>query len=120
MDENFLKFHDELLELIKSFEQKNILVKMESDMDSNIIKIYGERTDALERARSGLEEVFELAYTTAEHHPYWNLLYDGSQILRIVLEKWNDALPREELKEIAWYADKIKNSFQNLSKVDSK
>ncbi len=115
MTEDFAKFHDALLDLIKSFEQKNVLVKMQSDLGSNVIKIYGERADALERARGGLEEIAELAYATAEHHPYWNLLYDGSQILKIVLEKWNGTLTKEEVNEIVWYADKIKNSLDKLS-----
>jgi hypothetical protein len=115
MTEDFAKFHDALLDLVKSFEQKNVLVKVQSDMDSNTIKIYGERSEALERAKGGLEEIAELAYSTAEHHPYWNLLYNGSQILKIVLEKWSDTLTEEELKEINWYADEIKNSLGNIS-----
>jgi hypothetical protein len=115
MAEDFVEFHDALLDLIKSFEQKNVLVKMQSDLNSNTIKIYGERACALERAKAGLEDVAELAYTTAEHHPYWNLLYNGSQILKIVLEKWNETLTKEELEEIDWYAEEIKNSLDKLS-----
>ncbi|MDE1726591.1 MAG: hypothetical protein KGH89_04935 [Thaumarchaeota archaeon] len=80
-----------------------------------MVKIYGERSSALERANAALEEISELAYDTAEHHPYWSLLYDSSQILKIVLEKWNDTLTEEELKEIKWYADKIKDSLENVS-----
>jgi len=34
----------------------------------------------LARARNGLNDMRELAYTTAEHHPYWNLLYNCSEI----------------------------------------
>ncbi|MDE1764852.1 MAG: hypothetical protein KGI27_01120 [Thaumarchaeota archaeon] len=77
--------------------------------------MYGERSSALTRAKAGLDEIAELAYDTAEHHPYWHLLYDGSQILKIVLEKWNDNLTEEELKEIQWYAGKIKDSATNVS-----
>ena len=114
MTESFSKFHDALLELIKSFEQKNVLIKTNSDLDSNIVRICGERSDALALAKAGLEELAELAYTSAEHHPYWNLLYNGSQVLKIVLEKWNQTLTDEELKEISWYTDEIKNSTKNL------
>jgi len=110
-----MKLHDAILDLIKLFEQKNILVKMQSDPDSDVIKIYGEKASAVQRARAGLEEVAELAYSTAEHHPYWNLLYNGSLILKTVLEKWNETLTNEELKEIIWYADEIKNSLNNVS-----
>ena len=115
MAEDFAKFYDALSDLIKSFEQKNVLIKVSPDLDSNIVRIYGERSDALARAKTGLEEVAELAYDTAEHHPYWNLLYNGSQILKVVLDKWNDALTEEELGEIKWYADKIKDSLGNVS-----
>ncbi|MGI0102053.1 MAG: hypothetical protein ACREA7_05590 [Nitrosotalea sp.] len=115
MVEDFVKFQDALSDLIKSFEKKNVLIKMVSDIDSSIVKIYGERSDALGRAKAGLEEVAELAYDTAEHHPYWNLLYDGSQILKVVLDKWNDTLTEEDLAEIKWYAGKIKDSLENVS-----
>ncbi len=109
MSEDFSKFQDALLELIKTFEKKNIIVKASSEPDSNIIRIYGEKSDALSLAKAGLEEAAELAYTTAEHHPYWNLLYNGTQILQIVLEKWNETLTEEELKEISWHSEEIKN-----------
>jgi hypothetical protein len=115
MVENFVNFHEALLDLLKTFEQKNVLLRVQSDLDSNTIKIYGEGSGALERAKGGLEEVAELAYATAEHHKYWNLMYNGSQILKIVLEKWNETLTKEELEEIVWYTDEIKNSLGKLS-----
>ncbi len=115
MTEDIEKFYDALSDLIKSFEQKNVTLKMTQDLDSDIVKIYGERSSALGRAKAGLDEVAELAYDTAEHHPYWNLLYDGSQILKIVLEKWNENLTEDELKEIEWYAEKIKDATGNVS-----
>ncbi|MGI0045861.1 MAG: hypothetical protein ACREBB_01545 [Nitrosotalea sp.] len=115
MEDDLSKFYASLSDLVKSFEQKNVLIKMVSDVDSGIIKIYGEKSDALTRAKAGLEEVVELAYDTAEHHPYWNLLYDGSQILNVVLEKWKDDLTKEEIAEIQWYANKIKDSLESVA-----
>ncbi|MDE1828930.1 MAG: hypothetical protein KGI25_01275 [Thaumarchaeota archaeon] len=70
------------------------------------------------RAKSALDEVSELAYDTAEHHPYWHLLYDSSQILKIVLEKWHEDITDEEKNEIQWYANKIKDSLANVSHND--
>ena len=107
---NFSEFYESLVKLAKSFEQKSILLKIQPDLEANIIRIYGEKTDSLALAKAGLEEISELAYTTAEHHPYWNLIYNSSQILKIVLEKWNDNLTKEELDEISWNADEIKNT----------
>ena len=118
MTEDLTKFYEDLADLIKSFEKKNIGLKMSSDVDAGVVRIYGENSSALSRAKSALDEVSELAYDTAEHHPYWHLLYDSSQILRIVLEKWNDSLTEEEKREIAWYANKVKDSLANISSND--
>lgn len=115
MSDGFEEFHKSLLDLVQSFEKKNVLIKMHSDPDSNIIRIYGEHSGGLALAKTGLEEVEELALTTAEHHPYWGLLYNGSQILKIVLEKWDDTLTDDEIKQIKWYAEEIKNSSGNVS-----
>lgn len=115
MTDNFSTFHESLLGLVKSFEKKNVLVKLNSDPDSNIIRIYGERSNGLALAKTGLEEIEELALTTTEHHPYWSFLYNGSQILKIILEKWNDKLTEDEIKEILWYVDEIKNSSSNVT-----
>lgn len=115
MTEDFSTFHKSLLDLVKSFEKKDVLVKLNSDPNSNIIRIYGEKSDGLALAKTGLEEIEELALTTAEHHPYWSFLYNGSQILKIVLDKWNDKLTESEIKEILWYVDEIKNSSNNIT-----
>jgi len=110
----FSDFYESLLKLAKSFEDKDMLMKIQADLDANIIRIYGEKTDSIARAKLGLEEVSELAYTTAEHHPYWNLLYNSSQISKLVLEKWDDAITNEELDEISWHVDELKNTAKKL------
>jgi hypothetical protein len=110
----FSEFYQSLVQLAKSFEQKNILVKIYPDLEANIIRVYGENTNSLGLAKIGLEEISELAYTAAEHHPYWNLIYNSSQILKIVLEKWDGNLTKEELDEISWNADEIKNTSKKL------
>lgn len=115
MADDFEDFHKSLLDLVESFKKKNVLVKIHSDPDSNIIRIYGERSDGLTLAKTGLEEIEELALTTAEHHPYWGLLYNGSEIIKTVLEKWNGTLTEDEIKQIAWYADEIKNSSSHAA-----
>jgi hypothetical protein len=114
MTSDFIKFHESLLDLVQSFKKKNIVVNLRSDPDSNIVRIYGERFDNVTLAKAGLEEIEELAFTAAEHHPYWSILYNGTQILKIVLEKWDDKLTEDEIKEILWYVDTIKNSSGNV------
>ena len=110
----FAEFYESLVKLAKSFERKDLLVKIQPDLEANIIRIYGEKTDSLVLAKTGLEGISELAYTTAEHHPYWSLIFNSSQILKIVLEKWNDNLTKEELNEISWNVDEIKNTARKL------
>ena len=100
--------------MVKSFEEKNIHLKIEEDLNSDILKIFGERISALSRAKNGLSDVEELAFTTAEHHPYWNLLYQCSQISKTTLEKWEEELTKEELEEFEWSLDELKNTCKKL------
>src|SRR3989304_2328240 len=82
-EKTFSDFYQSLLDLVKSFEKKNIMLKIEENLESNIIQIFGENIDSLSRAKNGIEDVSELSYTTAEHHPYWALLYHCTQIGKI-------------------------------------
>ena len=75
--------------------------------------------DPVSRAERALYDIQELADSTAEHHPYWVLLYNCSQISKSVLEKWNDNLNEEDLNEIRWMISELENSYSNLkNKVD--
>jgi len=117
----FSDFYNSLLDLSKSFEEKNLQLKIEPDLDANIVKIFGEKIDSISRAKTGLEDLAELAYTTAEHHPYWSLIYHSSQISKITLDKWDEDLTKEELDEIEWSVDELKNSCKKLKeKTDTK
>lgn len=89
-------------------EQENILTKIGVDKDAGIVKVYGEGSDSLKKASSGLADVLELSYTTAEHHPYWGMLYHASEISKMLLEKWDTDLSKDNLSEISWRCDEIK------------
>ncbi len=120
-DPTFSDFYNSLLDLSKSFEEKNLQLKIEPDLDANIVKIFGEKIDSISRAKTGLEDLAELAYTTAEHHPYWSLIYHSSQISKITLDKWDEDLTKEELDEIEWSVDELKNNCKRLKeKTDTK
>ena len=115
MTENsFSDFYKSLLELVKTFENKNTLLKVEEDLESSIIRIFGENISSLGRAKTGLGDISELAYTTAEHHPYWGLLYHCSQIAETALEKWEGQLSQKEIDEIKWSIDELKNVCDKL------
>ena len=111
---SFSDFYKSLLELVKTFEEKNTILRVEEDLAINIIRIFGESMDSVSRAKNGLEDVLELAYTTAEHHPYWGLLYNCSQISKSILEKWDDELTKEDLSEIRWIISELENSCSKL------
>jgi pterin-4a-carbinolamine dehydratase len=110
----FENFYQDLLEFIKNYEQQNIPLKIEKDLDNDIIKIFGEKITSLARAKNGLNDVTELAYATAEHHPYWNLLYNSSEITNSILDKWGDSLTAEDLSDIDWALQKLNQSLEKI------
>ena len=111
---SFKLFFEELLVLLEKYEKKQVMIKVESEPDYEFIKIFGEKIDSILRDKTGLNDVSELAYTTAEHHPYWALLYNCSEISKTLLEKWNDKITSEEMNEIKWHIKEIENSCKKL------
>jgi pterin-4a-carbinolamine dehydratase len=109
----FENFYQDLLEFTKKYEE-HIPLKIEKDLDNNIIKIFGEKITSLARAKNGLNDVAELAYATAEHHPYWNLLYNCSEIANNVLEKWKNSLSAEDISDIDWALEKLNQSLAKI------
>ncbi|AFU58527.1 MAG: hypothetical protein QXX64_02975 [Nitrososphaera sp.] len=94
---------------------EKISTKVGVDRDAGIIRIYGEGSDYINRASSGLEEMLELAYTTAEHHPYWAVLYHAAEISKAALEKWESELTADQISEMSWRCDEIKVALERLS-----
>ena len=110
---DFETFYQDLLDLVKKYEQ-NIPLKIEDDIENNIIKIFGEKTTSLSRAQNGLIDVTELSYTAAEHHPYWNLLYNSSEITNTVLDKWKSSLTEDDLSDIDWALKKLQQTVEKI------
>ncbi|HEV8405640.1 MAG TPA: hypothetical protein VGQ13_07025 [Nitrososphaera sp.] len=103
--------------VLEDLDNKNrISTKVGVDRDAGIIRIYGEDSDHISRASSGLAEVLELAYTTAEHHPYWSVLYHAVEISKIALEKWNLDLTADQISEMTWRCNEIKMVLDKLSR----
>jgi hypothetical protein len=111
---------DKVLEATKGIldqlQRQNIHVKVSVDKDASIVRIYGEEAHHIKRASSGLGEVIELAYTTAEHHPYWAMLYNASEICKMVLDKWESELTQDQISEMSWRCDEIKMALERLEK----
>jgi len=111
----FDTFYNDLHELVDKHEKNNTPLKVEKDLETDIVKIFGENVTALARAKNGLNDVTELAYATAEHHPYWNLLYNCSEIANIVLEKWKSELSKKDASDIEWSIKELKQSLEKIS-----
>ncbi|MER3407778.1 MAG: hypothetical protein C4292_03095 [Nitrososphaera sp.] len=71
----------------------------------------------LGKASSGLADVLELAYTTAEHHPYWGMLYHATEISKMLLEKWDSDLSQDNVSEIAWRCDEIRMALDRAGQM---
>ena len=112
---SFDAFYNDLLELVNKHEKNNTPLKVEKDLETNVVKIFGENITALARAKNGLNDVTELAYATAEHHPYWNLLYNCSEITNIVLEKWKSELSKKDISDIEWSIKELKQSLEKIT-----
>jgi len=112
----FENFYYDLLEFTKKYEQQNIPLKIEKDLENDIIKIFGEKITSLSRAQNGLNDVTELAYTTAEHHPFWNLIYNCSEITNSVLEKWKSSLSEDDLDDIEWSIKELQQTLEKIKK----
>ena len=112
---DFENFHHDLIELIKKYEH-DIPLKIEEDLENNIVKIFGAKITSLARAQNGLNDMTELAYTTAEHHPYWNLLYNCSEIGHTVLDKWKKSLSSDDVADIEWALKEINQTLEKIKK----
>ncbi len=112
---SFDAFYNDLLELVNKHEKNNTPLKVEKDLEADIVKIFGENITALTRAKNGLNDVTELAYATAEHHPYWNLLYNCSEITNTILEKWKSKLSKKDISDIEWSIKELKQSLEKIT-----
>lgn len=95
-------------------KKEGVSARLGVDREAGVVRIYGEGSDAIKRASSGLTEILELAYTTAEHHPYWAILYHATEISKTVLEGWNSDLTADQASEMSWRCDEIKMALERL------
>ncbi len=116
---DFENFYHDLLDLAKKYETQNVPLKIEKDLENDIVKIFGEKITSLARAENGLNDVTELACTTAEHHPYWNLIYNCSEITNSVLDKWKSTLSDEDLSDIEWAIRELNQTLEKIKKKKS-
>ena len=112
-ESDFKSFYNDLVKLIEKYENKTNL-KLEQNLDFDVVKIFGEKVNSITRAQMGIDDAIELAYTTAEHHPYWGILYNCMDISKTVLENWNSTISNEDLDDIKWHLKEIENNCVNV------
>jgi hypothetical protein len=107
---------ERIKDVLEELQKQNFFFKISIDRDASIVRIYGEGSHYINRASSGLGEVMELAYTTAEHHPYWALLYNAAEICKTVLDRWESDFTADQISEMSWRCDEIKMALGRLEK----
>ena len=118
-DRNLSQVVERVKFALSDLERNGIIAKIGIDRDAGIVKVYTEKSDALRKASAGLAEVLELAYTTAEHHPYWGMLYHATEISKILLEKWEANLSQDNTSEIGWRLEEIRMALERAGEFSS-
>lgn len=88
--------------------------RIKLDKKAGIIRIYGSSCTSTTLALSSITEALEIAYTAAEHHPYWAMLYHSAEICKSVLDSWDNELSQDQVEEISWRSDEIKGAADRL------
>ncbi len=107
-------FYHELIGLVRRHAGSGIALKVKHDADNRIIRMTGPEATPRARAASGLEDVAELAQSTAEHHPYWGLLYHSSEMAGEVLRSWDGELTADQVADIRWSIREIESVLDRL------
>lgn len=87
-------------------------IRIKFDEESKTIRIFDASGSALVRASSGLSEVLELSYTSAEHHPYWSILYHSAEICKTIIDSWDAEITNESIGELEWRIEEIKMALE--------
>jgi len=107
-------FYHDLIGLVRRHAESGITLRVKHDADNRIIRLTGPEATPRARAASGLEDVAELAQSTAEHHPYWGLLYHSSEMADEVLRSWDGALTTSQAEDIRWSIREIESVLDRL------
>lgn len=86
--------------------------------DADIFTMYGADVSSLKEALYGLRHIEELAYTVAEHHPYWRLLGGLTEAMRITLDRWKGDMSIQDVDDIRWCLSSIDDALTKLHRHD--
>ena len=109
-------FYHELIGLVRRHAESGIALRVKHDADNRIIRLTGPEATPRARAANGLEDVAELAQSTAEHHPYWGLLYHSSEVADAALRSWDAVLTASQAADIRWSIREIESILDRLAR----
>jgi hypothetical protein len=115
-DSEYDRIYNAIFSVIANLKKEGIDIQTTFEKDSGFIGLYTSNTSILKRAKIGLIEILELSYSTAEHHPYWNIIYNTSEIAKITLDNWDENFSHDQIQEMLWRNDEIKNTLTRLEK----
>ena len=91
-------------------------LRMARYADAEIACVYGPGASALHRARHGLDHIEEMAYTAAEHHPYYRLLNGITEIARVVLDRWDGTIGTEDAERLRWSLSRMGEALDRMDR----
>ena len=104
---NIIQFINE-----KEYNEK---IQTRINSDDEILKIYSNNCSLLHRTKSAASEILDMSYSSAEHHPYWMLLYNASEIVKSVLDAWDSKLSNDQISEFNWRLEEMKSTLDRIS-----
>ena len=115
-DSEYDRIYNAICSVITNLKEEGIDVQTKFEKNSGFIGLYISNNSVLKRAKIGLDEILELSYSIAEHHPYWNIIYNTSEIAKTTLDNWDENFSHDQIQEMLWRNDEIKNTLTRLEK----
>jgi hypothetical protein len=115
-DSEYDRLYNTICSVVAILEDEGINIQTKFEKDSGYVGLYTSNTTILKRAKNSIKELLELSYSTAEHHPYWNIIYNTSEIAKTTLDNWDENISHDQIKEMLWRNEEIKNILNRLEK----
>ncbi|HET7643536.1 MAG TPA: hypothetical protein VFK40_08510 [Nitrososphaeraceae archaeon] len=115
-DSEYDRLYNTICSIVAILKDEGINIQTKFEKDSGYVGLYTSNTTILKRAKISLKELLELSYSTAEHHPYWNIIYNTSEIAKTTLDNWDENISHDQIKEMLWRNEEIKNILNRLEK----
>jgi hypothetical protein len=115
-DSEYDRLYNTICSLVAILKDEGIDIQTKFEKDSGYVGLYTSNTSILKRAKISLKELLELSYSTAEHHPYWNIIYNTSEIAKTTLDYWDENFSHDQIKEMLWRNEEIKNILNRLER----